>query len=325
MNRPPPSPQRIVSLVPSLTESLFELGLGSRVVGVTDWCVHPAREVAELARVGGTKNPSLSRVLELRPDLVIANREENRERDVAKLRAAGLAVWVTYPRTVSEAVELLAELAALGAPAERAEPAIERARRALELARARRPQRGLRTFCPIWKRPWMAVGADTYAHDLIELCGGLNVFADRDERRYPIVETEEIVAARPDVILLPDEPYSFGPARRRGAGRAGPSGRPQWANSLRGRDARVLVWIPHGPRLGGAGPPAGLAGLSGGPGGWIAGFTGPVGVRRPRGGSQLARGWGCALSRFSVQALRVGCRYAAHCRALLRPRDLPER
>ena len=207
-----PVPRRIVSLVPSLTEALFALGLGPRLVGVTDWCVHPAAEVAALPKVGGTKNPAIPRILELRPDLVLANQEENRERDVERLRQAGVEVWVTYPRTVAEAVELLPELAALGAPPERSEPLLERARSALERARARRPSTPIPYFCPIWKRPWMAVGADTYADDLLALCGGRNVFGHRRERRYPIVESEEIEAAQPQVILLPDEPYAFGPA-----------------------------------------------------------------------------------------------------------------
>ena len=101
------SPRRIVSLVPSLTEALFSLGMGERVVGVTDWCVHPEQEVAALPKVGGTKNPSLARIRELAPDLVIANREENRERDVETLRSEGFEVWVTYPRTVADGVSLL--------------------------------------------------------------------------------------------------------------------------------------------------------------------------------------------------------------------------
>jgi ABC-type Fe3+-hydroxamate transport system substrate-binding protein len=204
-------PQRIVSLVPSLTEALFELGLGARVVGVTDWCVHPAGDVERVPKVGGTKNPSIARVLELRPDLVIANREENRERDVERLRAAGVPVWVTYPRTVAQGVALVHELAELGAPPERAQPVIGALEAAVERARAAAPARRTRVFCAIWKRPWMAVGADTYADDLLTLCGGDNVFRDRSERRYPIVTDEDIAAARPDVILLPDEPYAFGP------------------------------------------------------------------------------------------------------------------
>jgi ABC-type Fe3+-hydroxamate transport system substrate-binding protein len=204
------APRRIVSLVPSLTEALFALGLGPRVVGVTDWCVHPADAVAPLPKVGGTKNPSLARIFELQPDLVIANHEENRERDVARLREAGLCVWVTYPRTVADGIAVTRELAELGAPADRAQPLLAALDAAFAAAQAAAPVRRARVFCPIWKQPWMAVGADTYADDLLALCGGANVFADRRERRYPMVSDADIVAAQPEVILLPDEPYAFG-------------------------------------------------------------------------------------------------------------------
>jgi len=203
--------QRIVSLVPSLTEALFALGLGERVVGVTDWCVHPADAVARLPKVGGTKNPSLDRIRELCPDLVIANREENRRRDVERLEAAGVRVLVTYPRSVRDAVAVLAELAQLGAAGGARHPLVEETRASVERAEAALPADPIPVFCPIWKGPWMAVGADTYADDLLRVCGGRNVFRDRRERRYPIVETAEIVAAAPEVIVLPDEPYRFGP------------------------------------------------------------------------------------------------------------------
>ena len=112
------TPRRIVSLVPSVTESLFALGLGERVVGVTDWCVHPARDVAAIPKVGGTKSTDVEAVVALAPDLVIANREENTRRSVERLRAAGLEVWVTYPRSVREGAALLRELAGLGASAD---------------------------------------------------------------------------------------------------------------------------------------------------------------------------------------------------------------
>src|SRR4029453_6350920 len=104
------SARRIVSLVPSLTESLFALGLGDRVIGVTDWCVHPADAVAKLPKVGGTKDTPIEAILALAPDLVIANHEENTKRSVERLEAAGLDVWVTYPRTVREGAALLREL-----------------------------------------------------------------------------------------------------------------------------------------------------------------------------------------------------------------------
>jgi ABC-type Fe3+-hydroxamate transport system substrate-binding protein len=203
--------RRIVSLVPSLSEALFALGLGDRLVGVTDWCVHPRALVAPLPKVGGTKNPSLARIAELAPDLVLANREENRRRDVEALEARGIDVWVTHPRTVEEASALLRELAELGAPAAAAAQVLRPIEQALAAAAQRADAPRVRVFCPIWKNPWMAVGGDTYADDLLRVCGGANVFSDRPERRYPILTLEEIVAASPEVILLPDEPYAFGP------------------------------------------------------------------------------------------------------------------
>lgn len=206
----PRQPRRIVSLVPSLTESLFALGLGERLVGVTDWCVHPADGVARLPRVGGTKDPDVDAIVALRPDLVIANREENTRRAVERLESAGLRVWVTYPRSVRDGARLLRELAALSAPAAALERVVEPVEAAVSAAEAARPARPARVFCPIWKNPWMVVGADTYAADLLTLCGGECLFAQRGDRRYPIVAGDEIAAAAPEVILLPDEPYAFG-------------------------------------------------------------------------------------------------------------------
>jgi ABC-type hemin transport system substrate-binding protein len=214
MSRPPPlpgPPARIVSLVPSLTEALFDLGLGERVVGVTHWCVHPAAGVAGLPKVGGTKDTDVAAVLALRPDLVIANREENTRRTVERLERAGVRVWVTYPRTVREGAALLRALAGLGAGEEAVRAVVEPVEAAVAEAERTRPIRPVRVFCPVWRDPWMSVGADTYAHDLLTLSGGANVFAERRERRYPIVALDEVAAARPEVILLPDEPYAFGP------------------------------------------------------------------------------------------------------------------
>ena len=208
--KPASLPPRVVSLVPSLTEALVWLGLAGHLVGVSDWCVHPAEAVAKLPKVGGTKTPSIPRILALEPDLVIANREENRRRDVERLEAAGVAVWVTYPRSVRDGVALLRELAVLGAGSGALVELVDPIEAAVAAAEAARPERGVPVFCPIWKSPWMSVGLDTYAHDLLALCGGENVFAGREDRRYPIVQVPEIVAASPEVILLPDEPYSFG-------------------------------------------------------------------------------------------------------------------
>jgi ABC-type Fe3+-hydroxamate transport system substrate-binding protein len=204
-------PRRVVSLVPSLTESLFALGLGERVVGVTDWCVHPADQVAKLPKVGGTKDTDVDAIVALAPDLVIANHEENTKRVVERLEAAGLDVWITYPRTVRDGAELLRELGErIGASREAMEKVVAPVEAAIADAEQVRPIAPPRVFCPIWRDPWMAVGRDTYVHSMIELCGGANVFADRGDRRYPIVTLEDVVAAAPEVIFLPDEPYAFG-------------------------------------------------------------------------------------------------------------------
>ncbi len=227
-------PRRVVSLVPSITESLFDLGLGKAVVGVTDYCLYPAEAVAALPKVGGPKNPRLEAVLALHPDLVIANREENTPKVVHALEAAGVAVWVTFPNTVAETVAFLQALAALfrspqaEARAAAVAQAVEAARRAARLHR-------WRYFVPIWEgesrgvRWWMTFNRDTYPADLLALLGGENIFARRErrypleadlglaperpapgrDRRYPRVRLEEVVAARPEVVLLPDEPCTF--------------------------------------------------------------------------------------------------------------------
>jgi ABC-type Fe3+-hydroxamate transport system substrate-binding protein len=238
-------PRRIVSLVPSLTEALFALGLGERVVGVTEWCVHPAEGVAPLAKVGGTKNPDIPSILALRPELVLANREENRRRDVEKLEAAGIRVWVTYPRTVRDGVELLAALAELGAPEERRRAVVDPTLRALERAEQQRFEGRVRFVCPIWRDPWMVVGADTFAHDLLTLCGGENAFAEASPRRYPRVKLAEIEAARPELILLPDEPYAFGQRDARELARLDvPAAREGRIHLI---DGTLVSW--YGPRI----------------------------------------------------------------------------
>jgi ABC-type Fe3+-hydroxamate transport system substrate-binding protein len=193
-------PARIVSLVPSLTEALAR-NVPERLVAATDWCTHPPD--LDVSRVRGTKNPDVEAIVALRPDLVVANEEENRLVDLDLLRAAGVAVWVTDIRTVRGALASIARLfAALGirdvgwlAEAEHAwtEPATVA------------PQR-LSAVVPIWRRPWMHVGSDTYAGDVLRLLGVDNVLADHDAR-YPAIPLEELPAH--DLVVLPDEPYAF--------------------------------------------------------------------------------------------------------------------
>jgi len=202
-------PSRIVSLVPSITETLFTFGVGDRVVGITRFCSEPAAEVAGKPKVGGTKTLDIKSVLDLQPDLVIANAEENRQEDIRQLLAAGQRVFVTFPRTVAAAIQMLRQIAQMTGSAELADPILEDAEQALTEARATNQGRTrLRVFCPIWRRPWMTVGPNTYMHDFIAACGGLNIFAERHER-YPMSDLDEVARRAPEVVLLPDEPYPF--------------------------------------------------------------------------------------------------------------------
>jgi ABC-type Fe3+-hydroxamate transport system substrate-binding protein len=205
-------PARIVSLVPSWTETLFALGVGPRVVGVTRFCVAPAEEVAPLTKVGGTKNPDFGALLKIEPDLVIANAEENRREDIDRLREAGIAVFVTYPRTVPGAVESILRLGVV-LDVEPAATALTReivlTVSGIEASLGVWMKLRLRVFCPVWKNPWMTFNADTYAHDVLRMLGFKNIFAAAGER-YPRVTLEQALEARPDIVLLPDEPYVFG-------------------------------------------------------------------------------------------------------------------
>lgn len=194
--------ERVVSLVPSLTESVAATAPGL-LVGATDWCSHPT-DLA-VTRCRGTKNPDLDTVLALHPDLVLMNDEENRPPDIAALRAAGMAVWVTAPRTVPEALLSLRRMLA----ACRLEPPgwlkeAERAWTALPAPAVRR-----RGFVPIWRRPWMSLGRDTFAGDVLARLGIDHVYADADDR-YPRVTLDDARTRRPEIVVLPDEPYAFG-------------------------------------------------------------------------------------------------------------------
>ena len=208
------APRRIVSLVPSFTELVAELRLGRRLVGVTRFCTDPPEVVQPVRKVGGTKNPNVERIIGLAPDLVLANREENREEDVAALRAADVPVYVGDVRTaaqVREEIERVARL--LGAVSLQQTRAITEALE--EHAHLNRVRPAVRVACLIWRNPFMAAGGDTYIGDLLRAAGGVNVF-ERDEggERYPRVTLGELAEASPEVILLPSEPYRFGKRHR---------------------------------------------------------------------------------------------------------------
>lgn len=234
---------KLVSLCPSLTELVFALGRGDELVGITRFCVHPAEGVRGLEQVGGTKDPDLARIVALAPDLVLMNREENRVEDAEALRAAGVRVHDSMPRTLSETAEMVR---AIGRALERAElgeaiardieARAERARR-----RAAAHARRVRFAYLIWRKPWMSVNADTFASSLLELAGGENVFGARPVR-YPEVTAEALGEARPDVVFLSTEPFPFEEKHADELARA--TGVPRACFAL--ADGEYLAW--HGSR-----------------------------------------------------------------------------
>lgn len=216
-------PATVVSLVPSITETLFDLNLGTRIIGRTDYCVYPEAQVEHILALGGPKTPDIARILALRPELVIANAEENRREDVEALQSAGIPVWITFPRTVQDLFVFFWDTMTLFDEGSMV-PRI----RLLEYTfdwlsnLSEHLEAPARVFVPIWLDPLMTAGAKTYMSDLLRVCGGLNVFSDpveqtaladdegRSGARYPLVNWEQVEAAQPEVILLPSEPFAFG-------------------------------------------------------------------------------------------------------------------
>lgn len=200
---------RLVSLVPSLTETLCELGVGEQLVGATKFCVHPSSGLEHVRRVGGTKDPKVEAILELEPTLVFANEEENRLEDIERFREAGVPVHVSFPRAVADVGPMITEVGSLVGREARAAHLVAELAQA-EAAAAPQPGRGpIRFLVLVWRRPWMAASADTFLSDLLRVAGGVNVIEGAGGNRYPEVSPGDIAAWDPDLVLLPSEPYPF--------------------------------------------------------------------------------------------------------------------
>lgn len=212
--------RRIVSLVPSITETVFALGGAAALVGRTRYCIHPKGDVDAIERVGGTKDPRLDRIIALRPDIVLANREENLREHIDALRAAGIVVHVGEPRTPDDALRMVAMIGSMLEQIEAAARVVlagEAVLHQLEEYRAEREAADALRLKPIgarklaaliWRDPWMVAGGDTYVSGMLEALGFANAFGDAV--RYPEVTVADLVERSPDIILLPSEPYAFG-------------------------------------------------------------------------------------------------------------------
>jgi ABC-type Fe3+-hydroxamate transport system substrate-binding protein len=240
-------PRRIVSLVPPLTELLFDLGVGDRVVGVSRECREPAAALAGLPRVGRTRDPEVAAVRALEPDLVFTVAEDTLVREVRRLEAAGVAVYQARVESVEDAVGLIGEVGdVVDAPPPAVAALFQAARRAVYEARkiaASHP--AVPVFCPLWRDPWITFAPNTYPYDVLEACGARPVtvpLRGAKDRRYPIAELAAVAAAQPALVLLPDRPFPFGPADVAELERLLPE-----ARILR-CDGRDLMW--YGRRMG---------------------------------------------------------------------------
>lgn len=199
--------QRIVSLVPSTTETLFAIGAGEKVIGITSFCIHPKEKVKNITRVGGTKTLKTEKIIELKPDLVIANVEENVKSEIEELQKSNLNVHLTHPKSCEDSIRQIRELGILSGNSDKAEKIAKEQESVLKKIRESVNKRVLVLYL-IWKNPYMTVNKSTYIHSMIDAAGGINVTANT-KGRYPEISLDEIERLSPEIILLPSEPYHF--------------------------------------------------------------------------------------------------------------------
>ena len=200
---------RLISLCPSLTELVFDLGAGPELVGRTKFCIHPADGVASVETLGGTKNPKTDRIVALAPDLVLMNEEENRIEDAATLRAAGIAVHTSMPRTADETAEMVRSIGDAIGRHEAAERIANDIESRAAAVRSRAAGRDPVTYAYlIWRKPYMTLSDDTYVSGLLALPGGRNVFGAAGDR-YPEMTAEDLARTSPARVLLSSEPFPF--------------------------------------------------------------------------------------------------------------------
>lgn len=197
-------PKRIVSLVPSQTELLFDLGLDSEVVGITKYCIHPAHWQLEKAIVGGTKNFQLDIIESLKPDLIIGNREENAKDLIIQLYRRKHAVWMSEIYTLEDALQMIGDVGLLVNKSERANDLVTQIKYGFDSVRQFRARRVLYL---IWRKPWMAAGQNTFVNSMMQRIGLQNCLPELS--RYPELSTGELISLNPEIVFLSSEPYPF--------------------------------------------------------------------------------------------------------------------
>jgi iron complex transport system substrate-binding protein len=195
---------RIISLVPSITETLYALGLEDQIAAVTRFCIYPADRVKFKPKVGGTKNPKLDEILALQPDLVIMNVDENRKEDAEFLKSKNVRLFVTFPNSITETCKMLIELGEMLAVEEKAKRMVEEIRGLSDF----QPPGRRKSLIFIWRNPYMTVAPETYVDSIARVFGFDNIAGSREDR-YPKLSDEQIASLDPDVALFPDDPYPF--------------------------------------------------------------------------------------------------------------------
>lgn len=196
-------PSRIVSLVPSQTELLFDLGLDDALMGITKFCVHPASLKKTKKIIGGTKKLMIEKIKSINPDLIIANKEENTKEEI-NLLARHFPVWVTNVESLTDAYGMIKVLGELTGTQPRAAEIIRQLRNNFSQIN---PIESINTCYLIWQDPYMSVGHDTFIHDMMQQCGFKNIFSDKN--RYPLITIEDIKERNCELVLLSSEPYPF--------------------------------------------------------------------------------------------------------------------
>ncbi|MEX2597321.1 MAG: helical backbone metal receptor [Salibacteraceae bacterium] len=201
----PHRPQRIVSLVPSQTELLFDLGLGDRVVGITKFCIHPERWFRTKTRIGGTKSVNLKKIIQCQPDLIIANKEENTESDINKL-SEKYPIWISDIKSLESALEMIRDVGFItDSNVESVEIEKEVRSRFDKLSNNKKAKKVLYL---IWKDPFMAAGRDTFINEMLQFTGFENAISST-ESRYPSLSVDNVNKLNPELILLSSEPFPF--------------------------------------------------------------------------------------------------------------------
>ena len=201
-------PKRIVSLVPSQTELLYDLELTDEVVGQTLFCVHPASMHAHKPRIGGTKKPSIEKIMALQPDLIIGNKEEN-DKETIELLAKHCPLWMSDIHHLDDAIEMISLIGTLLDREAKAEEIVLNINQSFQyLTHNNRDSAILKTAYLIWRNPWMAAGQDTFINDMLIRNGWKNVF-EHETSRYPTISNEQLSSAQPELILLSSEPFPF--------------------------------------------------------------------------------------------------------------------